>query len=135
MWVKKKSRRYEKYYFYNTETCESTWERPTDGFELFHILIKHAESRNPDPSLTKKRALEMCQAIYDGLRADFNEDRFTENARTYSKCSSSARGGYLGTVVGNEMVKEFEDEAFRLEKGQMTGPVETASGYHIIYRR
>lgn len=135
MWVKKKSKKYNTYYFFNTETMESSWERPTEGFVLFHILIKHSESRNPDRGLSKEEALSLCQSICEDIKPKLNQKEFMEAARKHSKCSSSKRGGYLGVVVGNEMIKEFEEVAFKLEKGEMAGPVETVSGFHLIYRK
>lgn len=135
MWIKKKSRRYDKHYFFDTETRESTWKRPAEGFELFHILIKHSESRNPNESLTKDQALEVCKSIYGDLSKDLSENSFKQKAAMHSKCSSAKRGGYLGIVVGEEMHKEFEKAAFSLEKNQMVGPVETISGFHLIYRK
>ncbi|MCZ6914412.1 MAG: peptidylprolyl isomerase [Rickettsia endosymbiont of Ixodes persulcatus] len=103
--------------------------------ELFHILIKHSEARTPDPSLTKQMALDTCKALHDDISSNLSEEIFMDKARKYSRCSSSKRGGYLGVVVGNDMVKEFEEKAFKLEKGEMVGPVESACGFHIIYRR
>eukprot|EP00866_Antonospora_locustae_P002196 jgi/Antlo1/2196/973 len=136
MWIRKKSRTHGRYYFFNTKTHESTWERPKEGeFELFHILIKHADSRNPDMSLSRHEALCMCRDIYNDLRKNFSDELFMEKARRHSKCSSAKKGGYLGFVFRNEMISDFEKEAFKLEKGQMTEPVETNSGFHIIYRK
>lgn len=135
MWIRKKSRTHGRYYFFNTKTQESTWERPPGGVELFHILIKHANSRNPDASLSKHEALGICKEIHRDLSDNFSEELFIKKARDYSKCSSAKQGGYLGFVFGNEMVREFEREAFKLEKGQMTEPIETSNGFHIIYRK
>ena len=135
MWIKKKSRKYDKYYFFDTETRESTWKRPAVGFELFHILIKHSESRNPNESLTKDQALGICKSIYGDLSKDLSENAFKQKAVMHSKCASAKRGRYLGMVVGEEMHKEFEKSAFSLEKNQMVGPVETISVFHLIYRK
>ena len=47
---------------------------------------------------------------------------------------SGRRGGDLGYFGRGMMVKPFEETAFKLEKGQMSEPIKTEFGYHIIKR-
>jgi len=61
-------------------------------------------------------------------------DTFAELAKQYSKCPSGKIGGALGQFGRGQMVKEFEDAAFAIEPGSVTGPVQTQFGYHLIYR-
>ena len=61
-------------------------------------------------------------------------ENFSELAKKYSKCPSGKIGGTLGQFSRGQMVKEFEDAAFALEPGSVTGPVRTQFGYHLIYR-
>jgi parvulin-like peptidyl-prolyl isomerase len=61
-------------------------------------------------------------------------EKFANVAREISLCPSRKRGGDLGTFSRGQMVKEFEQAAFALQKGQTSAIVKTQFGYHIIRR-
>ncbi len=58
---------------------------------------------------------------------------FTEAAKKYSKCPSGKAGGVLGWFSRGDMVPEFEKVAFELPNGQVSEPVKTQFGWHLIY--
>lgn len=59
---------------------------------------------------------------------------FEELARQFSDCSSAKRDGDLGRFRRGQMQRPFEESAFSLRIGQLSQPVETDSGIHIILR-
>jgi len=81
-----------------------------------HILVK---------TLTEAQTIKM--------RIDKGE-KFSEIAKQVSLCPSGKKGGDLGTFGRGQMVKPFETAAFQLEKDQISDPVKTEFGYHLIKR-
>jgi len=92
-----------------------------------HILIRI----DPTDSFKKKSAAKVkIQKIKKKLD---NGADFEETARQYSEDPGSAeQGGALGELVRGQMVKPFEDAAFKLPVGAVSNVVETEFGYHII---
>lgn len=91
-----------------------------------HILLK-AEATDTDAA--KALAREEAESVIAQL--DQGAD-FAELARAHSACPSSQKGGDLGFFQRGQMVKPFEDAAFALDVGKVSGIVETQFGYHII---
>lgn len=75
-------------------------------------------------------AREKAEKILDSVKMGID---FSEIAKRNSDDSLSAiQGGFLGKAKKGSFVKEFEDAAFLLKPGEVSGIVETEFGYHII---
>ena len=79
-----------------------------------HILVK-----------SEDEAKRLCEKIKNG------ED-FGKLAKAHSKCPSGKSGGDLGFFGKGQMVREFENAAFALSIGEVSAPVKTQFGWHII---
>ncbi|MFO7962747.1 MAG: SurA N-terminal domain-containing protein [Desulfobacterales bacterium] len=94
--------------------------------EASHILLKLTPDAEPE-SVEKKRkeAIEIMEMAKGGKD-------FAELAKTYSEGPTKASGGYLGTFEKNEMVAPFAEKAFSMHAGEISEPVRTRFGWHII---
>lgn len=72
---------------------------------------------------------ELAQSLLSRVRAG---ESFDALAMEYSICPSSADGGDLGWLRRGQAVLPFEEAAFSLTPGEMSGVVETSMGFHII---
>ncbi len=79
-----------------------------------------------DKAEVRQLALDVKREIEAG------ESTFAEAAAIYSADPSKDRGGDLGTFDRNQMVAPFTAAAFALAPGQISDPVETPFGYHLI---
>ena len=80
---------------------------------------------------TKVEALATIQEIKGEL--DKGGD-FADLAAEHSDCPSGQQGGRLGTFGRGQMVPTFDEAAFGLDVGEVSGIVETPFGYHVVYR-
>ena len=80
-----------------------------------HVLVK-----------TRKEAVKIKKEIESG------EITFEEAAEKYSLCPSGQKGGDLGYFNRKQMVQQFADTAFDLKVGEISDPVGTQFGWHII---
>jgi len=67
--------------------------------------------------------------LYDSLQAGSD---FADLARTYSQDNSASRGGDLGYFTQGRMVPAFDSAVFAMKKGEISKPVKTQFGYHLI---
>ncbi len=108
-------------------------EGPVTSVTARHILICYDGCAvNETFGRTQEEALTLIEGIND--RISSGEIEFTQAAVDFSDCPSSADGGMLGEFGRGAMVPAFEEAAFALPVGGMSGIVETQFGYHLIYR-
>ena len=62
-----------------------------------------------------------------------NYDDFKRYARLYSSCPSGQKGGDLGCFGRGMMVRPFEEAAFNGNIGEVSDPIKTQFGYHLIW--
>lgn len=99
-----------------------------------HILVRMKGSPVPakpgQPELSEEEALAKAQELRKKLGggADFAETAKAES----DDVGSAANGGDLGQFGHNSMVPPFEQAAFALPVGQLSEPVKTQFGYHLI---
>lgn len=85
---------------------------------------------------TKEEARQILEGIKKSMELESESEPISlgKLARTESDCSSARTEGDLGYFGRGEMQKEFEDAAFALKPGEISGIVDTASGLHLIER-
>jgi peptidyl-prolyl cis-trans isomerase D len=94
--------------------------------EARQILIKVDQNATAEEDESaRKRAEEIFKLAKEG-------QDFAELARKYSEGPTKAKGGYLGTFRREEMAKPFSDKAFSMKAGEISEPVRTSYGWHII---
>lgn len=86
-----------------------------ESVEASHILVD-----------SEDKARELLDKINAG------EVSFEDAARENSSCPSSQNGGSLGEFTRGQMVPEFDNACFSMEVGEISAPVKTQFGYHLI---
>ena len=102
---------------------------PADAIRASHILISAKKDAKPEEIAAAKKKAE---DILAQIRKD--NKQFEALAQKESACPSGKQNGSLGAFKKGQMVKEFEDAAFALKDGEVSGIVQTEFGFHIIRR-
>lgn len=147
-------------YYINKFTGESSWEFPSSStsfsnssksnngrMRAYHILLKHTQSRRPfswrspttpitrTPEEARQHLISLIPILSSITPASARLSRFKALAEEISDCSSAKRGGDLGEFGPGEMQPSFEEAVKMLPlEGMSSEPVNSDSGYHLIYR-
>ena len=92
-----------------------------------HILIK--VDGKADEALVENARVKALD-VY--TKATTEVQSFEDLAKQYSEGPSGSNGGDLGTFTHDRMVKAFADKAFAMSEGEVSEPVRTDFGWHII---
>ena len=109
----------------------TAYTAPIEEIEASHILISYAGAVRAEAEVTRTKeraeqlARELIKRIQDG-------ESFDTLARTQSDGPSRSAAGKLGAFPRGTMSPVFEEAAWKLPVGDITGPIETEFGYHII---
>lgn len=109
--------------YYNANVKEFSIDKTV---EARHILFK-VDQNAPAEEVDKKKAKadEILKMAQDGKD-------FAELAKEFSEGPSKDKGGLLGAFKKEAMVKPFADKAFSMKAGEISEPVRTQFGWHII---
>jgi peptidyl-prolyl cis-trans isomerase D len=94
--------------------------------EASHILIRVAQDAKPDVvEKAREKALMVLKKAREGKD-------FSELAKQYSDDPGGKNGGHLGAFKRDAMVEPFAEKAFSMNPGEISDPVRTQFGFHII---
>ena len=95
-----------------------------------NIISNNATAKAAEVDALKK--IKDLKAQLDKVPAAELAKKFAELAKANSACPSSAKGGDLGEFTHGQMVKEFDEVAFKSPVNTVSEPVKTQFGYHLI---
>lgn len=111
-------------------TYETTAQNigPDGLFQAAHILIHLPQQASASEQARAKQRIDSLYAVLA------NGANFAEVAKLHSEDPGSARdGGMLPWLFKGQLLKEFEEVALAMQPGEMSRPVLSPVGYHIIY--
>ncbi|MGE0358283.1 MAG: peptidylprolyl isomerase [Burkholderiales bacterium] len=117
--------------------------RSPNGFHIVKLLEKRGKDKAP--AVTQTRARHILMRTREGTsEADARErlarlrsrivagEDFAELARVHSEDGTAAKGGELGWIAAGETVPEFERVMNGLRDGELSQPVQTPFGWHLV---
>ncbi|MFW6066694.1 MAG: peptidylprolyl isomerase [Myxococcota bacterium] len=116
------------------ETARGAAEAAPDSVAARHILIQYQGSTRAGADITRSQDDARAKAEEILAEAKKEDADFAALAEEHSDGPSGPRGGDLGKFGRGRMAPAFEQAAFALEVGEVSGVVETPFGFHIIQR-
>ncbi|MBX3231018.1 MAG: peptidyl-prolyl cis-trans isomerase [Labilithrix sp.] len=116
------------------EPAAAPTQPPPKRIGARHVLVQWMGAQGAPTSVVRSR--DQAQAVAEEvLRKARAKADFARLVVDYSdEPNAGARGGSLGVFGHGKMVPEFEEAAFKLQVGQISGIVESPFGFHIIQR-
>jgi len=109
---------------YYKENKEDYKKDPARKYKYLKLTLEASEA-------DKSRAKTRIDSIY----VKVNEENFAEMAIEYSEGPSGPKGGDLNWFGKGKMVKEFDEMVFKMAVGDISKPILTQFGWHIIHKR
>lgn len=130
---------YSQQKFYRiTEKADVTPNEVTDFFKLYESQLPEVKDEvsisqiTMYPVLTDAHKQELIDKLKK-IKADIaGGQSFESQARIYSEDGSASNGGLIKNIYKGQMVKPFEAAALNLQEGDISEPVESEFGFHII---
>lgn len=113
---------------------EPTAEKPPESVAAQHVLIAYRGAKNAPPGVKRTKAAAKTLAEEVAAKAKAGSD-FSALVQEYSEDpGTKERLGSVGKFTPDKMVKPFSDAAFQLRVDEVSAPVETEFGFHVIKR-
>jgi len=101
--------------------------------ELHKVYDEAVGQMKSEPEVHARHILVETEDQAKAVLADLKKGAdFAELAKTKSKDPGASDGGDLGWFTKDQMVPEFSEVAFKLDKGQLSDPVKSQFGWHVI---
>lgn len=117
-------------------TYENTAKRfgGEDLMTASHILVLMRQDATEAEQAVAKQRIDSIYGVLKDVKPEDMEKRFAEVASNCSDDKGSARnGGALGQFGKGMMIPDFEAAVYAMKAGELSEPVKTPVGYHVIY--
>ena len=113
---------------------EPTVEKPPESVAAQHVLIAYRGAKNAPSGVKRTKAAAKTLADEVAAKAKSGSD-FSALVQEYSEDPGTKdRLGSVGKFTPEKMVKPFSDAAFKLRVDEVSAPVESEFGFHVIKR-
>lgn len=117
-----------------TPAPEPTIEKPPESVAAQHVLIAYRGAKGAPSDVKRTKAAAKALAEEVAAKAKVGSD-FSALVQAHSEdLGTKDRLGSVGKFTPDKMVKPFSDAAFRLRVDEVSAPVETEFGFHVIKR-